>query len=373
MDKRVMLAVAGAGKTYYICHAIDKEKRNLILAYTHENINNIVKELIDAHGSVPKRTTVMTFDSFLYRCLVCPYEPTIGEFFGRQGFKSKGITMKEPPKQTKQAGKRHIPNPLYKKKSELEHYITGDGRYYCSRLAELILNIKKGKESLIKRLIGRLNLFYDQIMIDEFQDFREHDYDLIIELSKALNSIVLVGDYYQHSVSAVNNSGKPFKKRSREMSYSDFVNELKTLKFEVDETTLRKSRRCSGNVCAFVKDKLEIDIESEGVHEGRVKWIAENELDEFLSNKEITKLVYSGAHNYSFDALNWSYSKGDTLESACVILTDGLENLDGDDFSVTKISLITRNKLYVALTRSKGDLYLIKASQFKKYKNRYMD
>ena len=122
-----------------------------------------------------------------------------------------------------------------------------------------------------------------------------------------------------------------------------------------------------------MKDKLEIDIESEGVHEGRVKWIAENELDEFLSNKEITKLVYSGAHNYSFDALNWSYSKGDTLESACVILTDGLENLDGDDFSVTKISLITRNKLYVALTRSKGDLYLIKASQFKKYKNRYMD
>jgi len=362
MGKKVMLAVAGAGKTYHICHAIDKEKRNLILAYTHENIDNIVKELIDAHGSIPKRTTVMTFDSFLYRCLICPYEPTIGEFFGRQGFRSKGITMKEPPKQTKQ-----VPNPLYKKKSELEHYITGDGRYYCSRLAELILNIKKRKESLINRLIERLNLFYDQIMIDEFQDFREYDYDLIVKLSKSLNNIVLVGDYYQHSVSAVNNFGKPFKRSSRELSYSDFVAELECLKFEVDDTTLQKSRRCSEDICAFVKDKLEINIESEGLHEGRVKWINENELDEVLNNKAITKLVYSGAKNCSFDALNWSYSKGDTLKSACVILTKALENMDGDDFSVTKISSITRNKLYVALTRSEGDLYLVKASQFKKY------
>ncbi len=369
-----MLAVAGAGKTYYICHEIDKEKRNLILAYTHENINNIIKELIDAHGSIPKRTTVMTFDAFLYRCLVCPYEPTIGDFFGRQGFKSKGITMKEPPENTIKLGNGYIHNPLYKNNDEFEHYITNDGRYYCSRLAELILNIKRGRESLIKRLQKRLNLLYDQIMIDEFQDFREHNYDLIVKLSKSLNNIVLVGDYYQHSVSAVNNSGKPFRKKTnKKITYSDFVNELKNLKFEVDETSLRKSRRCSEDVCAFVRYKLEIDIESDGAHEGKVKWIAENELDEVLSNREITKLVYSRANNYSFDALNWSYSKGDTLESVCVILTEGLEILDGDDFSVTKISPITRNKLYVALTRSKGDLYLIKASQFKKYKNRYMD
>lgn len=32
MAKRVILAVAGAGKTYHICHEIDPTKRNLILA-----------------------------------------------------------------------------------------------------------------------------------------------------------------------------------------------------------------------------------------------------------------------------------------------------------------------------------------------------
>ena len=52
----------------------------------------------------------------------------------------------------------------------------------------------------------RLNLFFDNILIDEFQDFREHDYELIVKLSKCLKNILLVGDYYQHSVSGQNNS-----------------------------------------------------------------------------------------------------------------------------------------------------------------------
>lgn len=60
--------------------------------------------------------------------------------------------------------------------------------------------------------MNTINMFYDQLMIDEFQDFREYDYDLMTTLSKYVNNILLVGDYYQHSVSAINNSFK--KERS---------------------------------------------------------------------------------------------------------------------------------------------------------------
>ena len=55
MAKRIILAVAGAGKTYHICHAIDPKKRNLILAFTHENVANIQRELIGAFGAEPPR------------------------------------------------------------------------------------------------------------------------------------------------------------------------------------------------------------------------------------------------------------------------------------------------------------------------------
>ena len=91
MAKKVILAVAGAGKTYYICHKIDPNKRNLILAFTHENIYNIQKELCDAHGGVPKLTMVSTFDSFVYHNFVLPYEPSIVEHFGIPGFVGRAI------------------------------------------------------------------------------------------------------------------------------------------------------------------------------------------------------------------------------------------------------------------------------------------
>ena len=372
MDKRVILAVAGAGKTYHICHTIDTKKKNLILAYTHENIHNIKRELLTSDGQVPELTSVMTFDAFVYRCLVCPYEPTIAECFGRNDFRSKGITTVEPPeKGTKKKG-QFIPNHKYINKEQIEHYTTKNNQYYCSRLSELIMYVGKRNTKFLIRATLRLNKFYDQILIDEFQDFREHDYELIISLSNLLNSVVLVGDYYQHSVSAINNSGKPFVKKHKEITYTDFVKELRKLKFNVDDMTLRKSRRCSKEICNFIAEKLGISIESADVNQGIVKWVTGDEIKTILQNPSVVKLVFNGSKQYSFEAINWSYSKGDTVDTACVVLTDKFEKLNTNEFSTQGIHTSTINKLYVALTRSKGDLFLIRASDFKKYKKDYM-
>lgn len=372
MAKRVILAVAGAGKTYHICHEIDPTKRNLILAFTHENIHNIQKELCDAHKCVPELTTVSTFDSFVYHQLVLPYEPSIAEHFGCPKFVSRGIcTIDPPPKTIKNTQGEPVANPLYKKKDLLAHYVTMKGQYYCATLSELVLQVKKKRESLIKRIATRLNLFYDCVLIDEFQDFREYDYELIMALAKKLNDVVLVGDYHQHSVSATNNSGKPFKNKSTDVSYSAFVAELQKSGFEVDLTTLDKSRRCSAEICNYVSEKLRISITSNGDHSGAVKWI-DDDPTSVLDDDQIIKLVFQEAGKYSFPALNWSYSKGDTVNSACVILTDGLDNLGSDKFTPDKVKPSTLNKLYVAMTRSRGDLYLMKSSTFKKMQDKYI-
>lgn len=74
MDKRVILAVAGSGKTYHICNNLDPQKKYLILAFTHENISNILSELVKAYGHVPYLTSVMTFDAFKNRFILKPYE-----------------------------------------------------------------------------------------------------------------------------------------------------------------------------------------------------------------------------------------------------------------------------------------------------------
>lgn len=372
MAKRVILAVAGAGKTYHICHEIDLNKRNLILAFTHENIYNIQKELCSAYGCIPELTTVTTFDSFVYHHFVLPYESSIAEHFGKFGFISRGICTVDPPSMRIPGWNgKMVPNPHYFNKDTLEHYVTGRGQYYCATLSELVLQVKQRHESLIKRATARLNLFFDSVLIDEFQDFREYDYELIMGLGKLLNDVVLVGDYHQHSVSATNNSGKPFKKKASDVSYDEFVTNLRNSGFEVDLTTLDKSRRCSIEVCEYVSKKLGINIASCGESTGSVIWADEN-AKAILDNQQIVKLVYKDSASYSFRAINWSYSKGDTMDSVCVILTDKFEKLTDNKFSTKNISPATLNRLYVAMTRSRGNLYLMKASTFKGLKDNYI-
>ena len=368
MAKRVILAVAGAGKTYYICHNIKKDKKNLILAYTHENIKNIRKELINAFGCIPELTTVITFDAFVYRYLILPYEPSILRFFQKNNFKTKGITVKEPESQTID----NRPNPKYKRKSEIGHYITSNGLYYCANLSELVMYIKNGRNSLIKRIANNLNKFYDEILIDEIQDFREHDFDLITALVIEIDNITLVGDYNQHSVSAKNNSGKPFKKGGKDVSYEDFKHTISNLGFEVDETTLQASRRCPENICKFAQEKLNIVFSHNNDNKGDVIFLDKN-IETILEDSNVMKLVYKNASKCKFRAMNWSYSKGDTFDNTCVVLTDKFEKIFNNDFSCCGISQITINQLYVALTRTKGNLYIIKNSDFKKISNNYLN
>mgnify|MGYP000877515994 CR=1 FL=1 len=362
MAKRVILAVAGAGKTYHICHGLDENERNLIIAFTHENIRNIKKELTDAFGGIPPLTTVSTFDSFIYKNFILPYEHTIAEHFQRPSFKSYGITMKKPPKPTMEVDRsRYVPNPNYVKCEFLEHYITKGGQYYCDTMSELACKVKSRRVDLVKKAVARLGIFHDAIFVDEFQDFRGHDYDLLIRLAELFERVTFVGDYYQHSVSAVNNSGKPFR---RGVTYDSFVCSLRELGFEVDQTSLQKSRRCSEEICNYVKRKLGIDIVSSGLNNGNVIW-ADGFAEDILKDDGIVKLVFKDASKRSFKAMNWSYSKGSTLDSACVILTENFEDMDDNAFVTDGIGPTTVNKLYVAMTRSRGDLYLIKNKTLK--------
>lgn len=371
MDKQVILAVAGAGKTYHICNELDPLQRNLIIAFTHENISNIKNELMNAYGGIPELTTVSTFDSFVYHECVLPYEPTISQCFREDSFQNRGITLKKPPEQTILRNGRPVANPFYARKDSLNHYVADNKQYYYATLSELVIEVSKKDKAFIKRLTARINRFYDCVLIDEFQDFREFDYDLILKLSKKTKKIILVGDYFQHSVSGTNNTGRPFKKKKAVVDYDSFVTDILKAGFNVDTSTLKSSRRCSKSVCQYIAAKLGIPIESQGINEGAVIWI-DKDPETILDDSTITKLVFSGSQSYSFKSMNWSYSKGDTINTVCVILIKDFENLNNDLFSTDKISAITLNKLYVAMTRSKGDLYLMPQSIFKRVKQKYL-
>ena len=171
----------------------------------------------------------------------------------------------------------------------------------------------------------------------------------------------------------------PFSKRGKGennkkdiISYEEYVNLLKKNGALVDTTALIKSRRCPDNICQFISKKLGIKIEADNYHKGNIYFLEGNEIIKILEDDKIIKLVWQDKEKYHFKAENWSYSKGDTYSSVCVILTDTFNNLNKDSFSINGISPIPINKLYVAMSRTKGNLYFIQKKDFDKIKQKYI-
>lgn len=376
MARRVILAVAGAGKTRHLCQSLDRDKKNLVLAFTHENIKNLRRELRVVFGECPRRTDVLTFDSFVYRFAILPYMPAILGNFPDAGFRPDGITMEGPPPRQVVCGSRagYRRNPAYINKNNLRHYVDEHNRFYCETLPELVMGVGNGKKALIKKVAAGINRCYDAVAVDEFQDFREYESDFVLALAKELDDVTLIGDFYQHSVAAMKRSGRPFERGKARVSYEQFVEQMRKNGFDVDTSSLVKSWRCSPDVCRFVSNKLGIPIESRGETKGVVRFIDDRELEEVLTDENIVKLVYNGAKNEAFKpCFNWSYSKGDTYEKVCVILT-GKESMalaaKGGNRSYTREDT-TRNVLYVALTRTRGDLLLVSKSQIDSWKAKH--
>lgn len=77
VNSKIIMAVAGSGKTYHIAKHIDPLKKNLLITYTRQNVKNLRKEIIKRHQVVPKNTQILTFSSFVYRWLLKPFEPIL--------------------------------------------------------------------------------------------------------------------------------------------------------------------------------------------------------------------------------------------------------------------------------------------------------
>lgn len=97
----IYLAKAGAGKTYFITHDLDKliNQRVLYLTFTNDNARNLKEKLLDQDSIVGKSDynffEVETFDVFLWREFIKPFEQSI--ILEKRLAPLKGIDYKTKP------------------------------------------------------------------------------------------------------------------------------------------------------------------------------------------------------------------------------------------------------------------------------------
>lgn len=342
MDKRVVLSVAGSGKTSYIIDALDLETSVLILTYTDNNLKNITDRVIRKFGSMPRNITVMSYFKFLYSFCYKPLLSVKREL--------NGLYWEMPPHWTSRL-----------KRSDPRYYFHSSNRVYHNRLAKLF-----GVQKIESEISTRVNKYFNVLYIDEVQDFGGHDFNFIMNLSKYITNMILVGDFFQHTYDT---SRDGVVNKNLYSDVSNYISKMKVNGFTIDDTMLSNSYRCSPTVCRFITENLEIEISS---HQGQDTVVREvtdmTEIEQMVLNSAMMKLFYQNHAKYDMSSMNWGSSKGlDDFVDICVVLNPTTYRHFRSK-NLCDLNPQTRNKLYVACTRANRHLYFIEEAKLKKYK-----
>ena len=335
MDKRLILAVAGSGKSTLILNDLSPHSRSLILTYTNQNLFSLSKSIRERNGGViPENIEVSTYFSFLYSFCIRPYLS--------YKLRDNGFVYGALPTEVLK-----IP------RSNISHYMT-KGRYlYAPRAAKLLRD-----RNLTGQVLDRLSTHFDKLYIDEVQDFAGNDFNFILELSQARIDTLFTGDYFQHTydTSRDGNTRSSLHKKG----VAAYSLEFEKAGFRVDSQLLSRSHRCSPTVCEYISSELGIEISSHRSEPTEVERIDSAELEQSIfDDPSVVKLFYNNSREYDCFSNNWGNSKGlNSYHDVCVVLNKKTAQM----LSIGKgrdIPEATKNKLYVACSRARGNLYLV--------------
>ena len=347
LRKTVALGVAGSGKTNRLIDRLDTQERFLIVTYTINNLNNLKERICKKFGGVPGNIHLMSYFSFLHSFCFRPQLALSSKITGINHFSGrippiKGVTKKR-----------------------ISYYLDNNRRLYGKRIAQLLVNdddiselsdgavVRRG--SLLQSIKVRLEKYYDEFLLDEVQDLDGHDFNFITKILDAKISFFMVGDFYQHTFSTSRDGTTNVNLYG---NYDAYVNRLRKAGLSVDDMSMTKSHRCANKVCQLVEEKLGINMKSGADHEADVIRITidSSEAKDVVKNDEIIKLFYQKSHSYECRSDNWGNAKGRQYKRVCVVLNQPAKKLIEEG---KKLKPVSRNKLYVALTRSSGNVYLL--------------
>jgi hypothetical protein len=331
MAKFLTFAVAGSGKTTRLVDSINPDKRSLVLTYTSANIENIRAKVLERFGCIPETVTISPYFAFIFSFCLRPF---LADHLQIEGINYKHIEQ------------NYIPH------TSDAHYMNHGRRIWASRIIKAIIDY-----GFTEALVTRLDKYFDCIYIDEVQDLASRDFDFLQILGQTSLDIEIIGDFFQHTYDS-----------SRDQNYrnglfDDFVTYRKLIcsfGYQDHPAQLTKSYRCSKSLCDYISHNLGIQIASHHNNVTDIRYIEdEATASSLLFDPNIVKLFYSQHFLYDCLSRNWGECKGeDDYGDVCVVLNKS-SNEHYQKGTLSQSAPLTKNKLYVAMTRARGNVYLV--------------
>jgi len=341
VGKAVIFAVAGSGKTTRIVEELGSGRRCLIFTYTDENVLNLRRKIAQRYGGMPKSVRVMTYFAFLYA--FC-FRPVVG-----LKMPARGLSFNEPPP----GGRFNATQDSY--------YMDRGGRLYHNRLSKLLMT-----RGLVTEVRSRIDRFFDLVCVDEVQDFAGNDFNFLMALVESRADMLLVGDFWQHTYDTSHDGSV---NKNLHAGFDAYAKRFRYAGIEVDTSSMTHSRRCSPAVCSFISARLGIPIGTTSKRVASVRDVTnQDEADALWRRADVVKLFYQKHFAYGCASQNWGASKGvDHYDEICVVLNPNTLKLHARG-QLSTLAQGTLNKLYVALSRSRGNVHLVPQAFLERYK-----
>jgi DNA helicase-2/ATP-dependent DNA helicase PcrA len=222
-----VLACAGSGKTTNIVQDAcgDTAVRSALITYTINGAGELTKVAYAHAHAIPPEITINTWYSFLLRHFVRPYQNHLyTPRVSRINF-SRGLSAR------------------YTKAEDIRrHYFSREGTIYLDKVSKFACEAVKRTGGLPIRRFERI---FGRLYIDESQDLRGFDLDLVEMLLESKVEIVLVGDHRQATYST--NDSRKNTKFARAKIVDKFSEWQKRGLCTIEYQT--ESRRCVQAIC----------------------------------------------------------------------------------------------------------------------------
>jgi DNA helicase-2/ATP-dependent DNA helicase PcrA len=357
MKNKILIAAAGAGKTTLLINEAlkIKDEKILITTFTEANKDEIVKKFYEINKFIPGNITIMTWFSFLILHGAKPFQ------LKDAVFDIEGLNLVNQQSAIKFYNNK-IKHYVYWKEDEIcKYYFDKNHNIYSDKLAKFVIKCNEANNGYV---IKRLNKIFQYIFIDEVQDLSGYDLEIIKLFFESNINILLVGDPRQTTYTT--HYEKKYQKYCGG-KIIDFINNecIKDI-CEIDKCSLNVSYRCNQEIIDLASKlfpEFLTPISGNKIltgHDG-VKYINADEVEEYYNIYRPTILTYNKKSkvtiNHEFSKYNFGISKGLTFDRILIYPTKAqLLWLKGRNI---ELNMLTKCKLYVALTRAKFSIAIV--------------